>query len=127
MKSLYILVVSILLISACEKLDSTAPTLTISKPAYGAYYNLGDTLIIEGKFEDNESLSSYTLTIGNKDKDTITGFVITESNSISGTDYEYNSEIIIPSSIADTLFYLHYHLRDASNNSRNYSHLINLN
>ena len=112
---------------SCQVQDSTAPTMSISKPSYGATFSLGDTVTLQGKFEDNEALNTYSLKIGTRTKDTIAGFNYSESNSISGTEYTYNSEIIIPNSVTDSLIYLHYNISDASGNTRNQSHLIKVN
>ncbi len=127
MKTIYILIISIILLASCRKQDSSAPTIKITKPAYGATFNPGDTITIEGKFEDNEELGSYTVIVGDASKDSIPNFSFSENSSLSGEEYEYSSEIIIPSTVTDTSFYLHYNVKDVNENSRNLKHLINLN
>lgn len=127
MKLIYTLTLLLVVLTSCRVQDSTAPTMEIEEPSYGATFNVGDTMVLKGTFGDNEELNSYSLQIGSRAKDTIAGFNYSENNPISGKEYDYNSEIIIPAAVTDSLIYLHFLIEDFSGNKRNQSHLIRLN
>ena len=123
-KSLFaISIVSILALTSCKK-DKEDPTITITTPAEHSEHALGSMIHVEGTFEDDRDLKSYTMMVGDVNGEHIHGFHHDESSDISGKSYHYHSMVTMPDSLSVMMFYLHFTVTDAKGKTASVKHML---
>lgn len=106
---------STLFLASCGK-DDEAPKISVSSPANHSEYHLGADITVTATFTDDTDLASYKTMIGDEAGEHTHAFHFEDEGEIEGTEHKYSKTISIPTEGLETVYYLHFMVKDAEGN-----------
>ncbi len=97
---------------SCKE-DDEAPHITFNSPVQSDAFHWGDTIHASITFEDNKNLYSFGVYMGEVNGDASTDWAFSVTNNLSGKEYTWEQDLVVPDSIPATL-YLQANVTDAA-------------
>jgi hypothetical protein len=122
----FIILLSGVLIQACKKTDTNPPVIQLFYPLDSSRVFCGDSLYVEGKITDDESLSQYKIDIHNDfdghghDKSSIQPWLTVVLGDMTGREFYLTGKIGVPSTAAAGWYHVVVTASDASGNQSDF-------
>lgn len=122
-KIVWISGVFLIFFMSCEKdvIDDEIPSISIVSPVKGQFYSVGDTIYIQGKVTDNNSVQNISIAL-NDDNNIATGNTI--NLTVNSSDYVINEMLVLENhQMTSGLYNLTVRANDGTNSISKYIEL----